>query len=145
MSPMVLTKQSNISNKDKEKKNSNKRKINLKNNGLSMPAAPVTSTLTGSFSMFRKLHIYLTSFQKKAIESNTTRPFWSNAEYSIFSKSNRSITVPGGFLQKIILSPDICIIHYHMIYYQWEQRILKGTCKTRHSNSKTNSTRDVQV
>jgi hypothetical protein len=51
-----------FSNKDKEKK-SNKRKINQKNNGLGMPAVPVTSTLIGSFSMFRKLHIYLTSFQ----------------------------------------------------------------------------------
>jgi hypothetical protein len=46
-----------------KKKKSNKRKINQKNNGLGMPAAPVTSTLIGSFSMFRKLHIYLTSFQ----------------------------------------------------------------------------------
>jgi hypothetical protein len=47
-----------------KKKKSNKRKINQKKKkGLGMPAAPVISTLTGSFSMFRKLRIYLTSFQ----------------------------------------------------------------------------------
>jgi hypothetical protein len=52
-----------FSNKDKEKKNQIKENINQKNNGLGMPGAPMASTLIGSFSIFRKLHIYLTSFQ----------------------------------------------------------------------------------
>jgi len=74
-------KQSNISSKDKEKKI---KKINQKEIGLCLPAAPVTSTLTGSFSFspFRKLDMYLISFdmylisfQKKEMENKTTRPF----------------------------------------------------------------------
>lgn len=42
---------------------------------LIVPAAPVTKTLIGSFSMFTKLHIYLMSFQKNAMVNETARHF----------------------------------------------------------------------
>lgn len=48
-----------------------------------MPAAPVTSTITGSFSKVRKLHIYLTIIQDRERQIARTRIFSSNAVYSI--------------------------------------------------------------
>ena len=67
MSLMMITRQSNISSKEPRKT-----KWNIR---LSMPAAPVTNTFTGSFSIFTKLHMYLISVQKKAMINKTARPF----------------------------------------------------------------------
>lgn len=55
-----------------------------------MPAAPVTKTLIGSFSMFTKLHIYLISFQKNAMVNETTRNFWNSSICSIFLPIERT-------------------------------------------------------
>lgn len=56
---------------------------------LIMPAAPVTKTLIGSFSMLTKLHIYLMSFQKNAMVNETTRNFWKSSVCSIFSLNQK--------------------------------------------------------
>lgn len=54
-----------------------------------MPAAPVTKTLIGSFSMLTKLHIYLMSFQKNPMVNETTRNFWRSSVSSIFSLNQK--------------------------------------------------------
>ena len=49
-----------------------------------MPVASVINTLIGSFSTFKKLHIYLISFQKKKIVKETAKTCWSSRKQSIF-------------------------------------------------------------
>lgn len=43
-----------------------------------MPATPVTNTVTGSFSMLKKLHKYFISFQKKGNGEQNNQDFLKN-------------------------------------------------------------------
>lgn len=52
-------------------------------NEINMPAAPVTSTMRGSSSTSKKLHMYLTIFHDKYRQPNTTTIVSTKANSSI--------------------------------------------------------------
>lgn len=51
-----------------------KRNINL-STWLILPAAPVTRTLIGSFSIFNKLHMYTIIFHDRTTHNKSTKDF----------------------------------------------------------------------
>lgn len=111
-----------------------------------MPAAPVTSTLTGSFSTFKKLHMYLISFQKKTTVNKTTKICWSNIRPSIFlvsfgfsflfvflEETNRFTTI------HVRINSITFQFMFEIILSCYKEYTETSTFTTRHSDTKSKS------
>ena len=141
---MMITRQSNISSKDHEKPN-------RLSGWVSMPATPVTNTFIGSFSIFKEPHMYVISFQEIAIVNKTTRPFWSNTRYSIFSKTkliNKQFLVDFfSKLSNLLTYIHICMMHQNTKIYEQKTKNINRNLynKALISDAKTTCIRDAQV